>query len=65
MEEKGFEIKYLELHIKQLKDKIMSEYASLPADLAQAKKRLFELDEFIKRVKAGVIKKYDESNNEN
>ena len=65
MEEKGFEIKYLELHIKQLKEKIMSEYASLPADLNQAKKRLFELDGFIKRVKTGIINKCDESNTDN
>ena len=57
MEEKGFEIKYLELHIKQIKDKIMNEYSALPADLAQAKKRLFELENFIKRVKTGIIAK--------
>lgn len=33
MEEKSHEIKYLELHNKQIKDKIMNEYSSLPPDL--------------------------------
>jgi len=50
MEEKSHEIKYLELSIKSTKDKIMDEFSSLPPDLAQAKKRLFEISNLIRNM---------------
>jgi len=43
MEQKTHEIKYIELQIKQINNKIIGEYAALPADLVLAKKRLFEI----------------------
>ena len=57
MEEKSHEIKYLELHNKQIKDKIMNEYSSLPPDLPVAKKRLFELENLIKNMKSAITDK--------
>ena len=50
MEQKSHEIKYLELSVKQMREKIIGDYSSLPADLAQAKKRLFDLENLVKKM---------------
>ena len=51
MEQKSHEIKYLELQNKQLNEKIIGDFAALPADLVLAKKRIFEIQNLVKTMK--------------
>ena len=52
MEQKSYDIKYNDLVIKQMKSKVMEEFAGLPADLKQAKTRMAELEAQVKAMQA-------------
>lgn len=45
MEQKSYDIKYNNLLITQMKQKVMDDYAGLPADLKQARSRMADLEQ--------------------
>ena len=56
MEQKSYDIKYNDLVIKQMRQKVMEKYAGLPADLKQARTRLSELEAQVNSMKAALAK---------
>ena len=57
MEQKSYDIKYNDLVIKQMKGKVMEEFAGLPADLKQAKARLGDLEAQVKALQVQKLEK--------
>uniref|UniRef100_A0A7S3IRD3 Uncharacterized protein n=1 Tax=Strombidium inclinatum TaxID=197538 RepID=A0A7S3IRD3_9SPIT len=48
MEQKSHDIKLDELQLKQIKTKLVSDFASLPPDMPAARQRVFELENLVK-----------------